>query len=165
MQMKLDDIELVRRVDKEGLVSEIRSIRNVSVSGRRRIVELRIPGSEGNVFQDLGREPLTISVDGELIGSGAEDTLEELRSKFQMREPVAFLTDIPTIDDVSQVVVGDFRVGFVGGEASVYRYSLVLREHKPPRPKNGGSTKPPSQEESAREEVRQTSKEVLEGIR
>ena len=47
MHMKLDDIELIKREEKDGTVNEIRSIHALSVYGRRRIVELPIPGSVG----------------------------------------------------------------------------------------------------------------------
>jgi len=164
MHMKLDDIELIKRVDKEGGVEEIRSVHNVSVSGRRRIVELRIPGSQGNVFQDLGREPLTISFDGELVGMGAKNTLEELKSKFELRKPVPFSSDITTIGDVAEVVIEDFTVHFVGGAASASWYSMVLKEHRSPGV-GVGSTEAPSQEENAKRDVQQRTKEIFKGVR
>ncbi len=55
--MKLDGVELIKREDKSGIVVEIRNVHALSVYGKRRIVELQIPGSAGNVFQDMGRKP------------------------------------------------------------------------------------------------------------
>jgi len=165
MHMRLDDIELIKRIDRDGAVEEIRSVHNVSVSGRRRIVELRIPGSQGNVFQDLGREPLTISFDGELVGTGAKNTLEELKSKFELRKPVPFSSDITTIGDVAEVVIEDFTVHFVGGAASGSWYSMVMKEHRSPGVGGGGSTEAPSQEESAKKDVQQRAREIFDGVR
>jgi hypothetical protein len=90
MLMKLDDIELIKRIDKDGAVEEIRSIYNIAISGKRRIVELEIPGLTGNVFQDLGRNPLLIAFEGELIGANTMNTLQDIKAKFEMRKPVPF---------------------------------------------------------------------------
>jgi hypothetical protein len=162
MQIKMDDLELIKRVEENGVVVELRSVRNVSISGRRRIVELRIPGAEKNVFQDLGREPLTISFEGELVGSGAKETLEELREKFELREPVKFVSDITPISDVEFVVIEDFAIRYIAGEASMYWYRIVLKEYRAsPGP---GSTKPPSQDEDARRKVRESVKSILKEV-
>lgn len=130
MYIKLDDIELMKRVDENGVVKEIRSIRNVALSGRRRIVELRIPGLQGNVFQDLGRDPLLIYVEGLLTGVDAKNTFQEINSKFKLGKPISFLTDIPSISDVSEVLIESFRAHLISGEPLSYWYVLVLREYK-----------------------------------
>ena len=168
MHMKLDDIELIKRVDKDGAIEEIRSIHNLSISGKRRIVELQIPGLTGNVFQDMGRNPLRISFDGELVGPGTMNTLQDLKSKFELKKPVPFLSDITTINDVTEVVIEDFTVNFVGGLTTGSRYSMVLREHKSSSTGGGGGpgeTKPPSQEEDAKKDVEQKTRKIFDGVK
>ena len=168
MRMKLDDIELIKRVDKDGGIGEIRSIQNLSISGRRRIVELQIPGLTGNVFQDMGRNPLRISFNGELVGPDVMNTLQDLKSKFEMREPVPFSTDIPTIGDVTEVIIENLAVDFIGGIAEGNRYSMVLREHKSAstaRARGPGKTKPPSQEESAKRDVEEKTRRIFETVK
>jgi len=168
MQMKLSDIELIKRVDKDGAVEEIRSVYNLSISGKRRIVELQIPGSTGNVFQDMGRIPVRISFDGELIGHGSTNTLQDLRSKFELREPVPFSSDIATLNDVTEVVIENFTVHFVGGVAFGSRYSMVLREHKSSSmggEAGPGETEPPSQEEIAKRDVEEKTRKISEGVK
>ena len=161
MQMKLDDLDLIKRVEKDGVLTEIRSIHNLSVSGRRSIVELRIPGADSNVFQDFGREPLTITFDGELVGVGIKETLDELRAKFDEKQPIKFVSDIAPIGDVEYVVIEDFRVHFVGGGASVNWYSMVLREYKAGGTAGASSKEAPSQDESARKAVQDRAKEII----
>jgi len=168
MYMKLDDIELIKRVDRDGVVEEIRSIYNLSISGRRRIVELQIPGSAGNVFQDLGRNPLRISFDGELIGPGTTDTLQELKSKFELKEPVPFLSDVTTINDVTEVVIENFTVHFISGVPSGSRYSMVLKEHRSSSIPGGGGpgeTEPPSQEEEAKKDVEKKTRKIFVSVK
>jgi len=166
--MKLDDIELIKRVDKDGAVEEIRSIYNLSISGKRRIVELEIPGLTGNVFQDLGRNPLLISFDGELVGSNTMDTLNDIKSKFELREPVPFSTDIAPINDVTEVVIENLTVHFIGGTPLGSRYSMLLREHKSSSTGGGGGpgeTPPPSQEESAKEDIEMKTSEIFSSVK
>lgn len=166
--MKLDDIELIKRVDKDGAVGEIRSIRDLSISGKRRIVELQIPGLTGNVFQDMGRNPLMISFEGELVGPNTTETLQELKSKFELRKPVPFSSDITPINDVTEVVIENFTVHFTGGATSGNRYSLVLREHKSASTGGGGGpgeTKPPSQEERAKEDVEEKTRRIFGDVK
>jgi len=168
MHMKLDDLELIKRVDRNGTAEEIRSIYNLSISGKRRIVELQIPGLTGNVFQDMGRNPLRISFDGELVGSGTMGTLENVKSKFELKKPVPFSSDIATISDVTEVVIEDFSFHLKGGATSGSRYSMILREHKSSNMGSGGGpgeTRPPSQEESARKDVEEKAKRIFEDVK
>jgi len=152
MRMKLDDVELTKKVDEDGVIKELRIIVNLSLSGRRQIVELRIPGSKSNVFQDLGRDPLQISFQGELVGPGTKETLNAIRSKFELGKPVPFSSDIDPLTDITEVVIESFSTSFDNRAPSGSRYSLTLREHKPA--KGPGETEPPSQEEEAKEEVK-----------
>jgi hypothetical protein len=130
LKIKLGDVDLITRVDDGGSVKEIRSVANISVSGRRRIVELDIPGSSSSVFQDMGRNSLRISFDGELVGSNAKKTLQSLKSAFEQKKSVPFSSDITTLNDITEVVIESFTVNFMGGIPSGNRYSIVLREAK-----------------------------------
>jgi hypothetical protein len=162
MLMKLDDIELIKRVDKDGAVEEIRSIYNIAISGKRRIVELEIPGLTGNVFQDLGRNPLLIAFEGELIGANTMNTLQDIKAKFEMRKP-----DIFPITDVTEVVIENLTVNFIGGTPAGSRYSMLLREHKSSSTGSGGGpgeTPPPSQEESATKDVEAKTSKIYSSV-
>lgn len=169
MLMKLGDIELIKRVDKDdGAFEEIRSIYNLAVSGKRRIVELEIPGLTGNVFQDLGRDPLLISFDGELVGSNIMDTLQDIKSMFELREPASFSSDIVPINDVTEVVIENLTVQFVGGIHSGSRYSMLLREHRSSSTggeSSPGETPPPSQEEDAKKDVEKKTSEIFSSVK
>jgi hypothetical protein len=168
MLMKLDNIELIKRVDKDGAVKEIRSIYNLSVSGKRRIVELEIPGLTGHVLQDLGRNPLLISFDGELVGSDTMNTLKDIKSKFELRKPITFSSDIVPINDVTEVVIENLTVHFTSGTPSGSRYSMLLREHKSSSTGGGGGpseTSPPSQKESAKEDVETKTSKIFSSVK
>ncbi|MEM1546355.1 MAG: hypothetical protein QXY40_06395 [Candidatus Methanomethylicia archaeon] len=157
MYIKLDDIELMKRVDENGVIREIRSIRNVSLSGRRRIVELKIPGLQGNILQDLGRDPLLIYVEGLLTGINAKNTFQEISSKFKLGKPIQFLSDIPSISDVSEVVIESLKAYLISGEPLSYWYTLVLREHKSSSQRK---SEIPSQEKEAKIETEELTKQI-----
>jgi hypothetical protein len=158
--VKLGGIDLIKREDKNGAVREIRSINSLSVFGKRAIVELAIPGSDGNVFQDMGRNPLLITFNGELIGPNAAGTLQDLKKKFEMKKPVPFSSDVATVSDITDVIIEKFTAHFVGGVNLGAQYSMVLKEHSSASKggKSGSAeaeTEPPSQEESASNEIQQ----------
>lgn len=136
MFIKLDDLELIKKKQDNGDVSEIRSVHDVRVSGRRRIVELPIPGAQRNAFQDMGRDPLTIAFDGRMVGKEAEGTIDLLEEKFEKNEALAFESDLASLKNVLEVVIIAFDARFLGGIANGIDYSLMLREHKP-EPKGG----------------------------
>jgi len=151
MRMKLDNIELIKRIDEDGRIREIRNIINLSVQGKRNIVELKIPGSEDNVFQDLGRDPLKISVEGQLVGPEIQQTLKELNAKFGSGKPLPLSSDIFPLTDISEVIIENFSATFANTAPAGGKYSMVLREHRPE--KGPGETPPPGHEEEARDEV------------
>jgi len=166
MKMKLDDVDLIRRIDKEGRISEIRSVRKLSVYGRRQIVELPIPGSVGNVFQDMGRNPITISLEGDLTGPNATKVLEDLNSKFELKKPIKFSTDITPISGITEIVIENFVVHLAKGDRLGIRYSMVLKEYASTNAgwKRGpGETEPPNQEANSQKEIQQKAKEIFEG--
>lgn len=168
MHMKLDDVELIKRVDKDGKMQEIRSVHNLSIYGRRRIVELPIPGSVGNVFQDMGRNPLMISFEGELVGPNSDTVLQDLKSKFELKKPLPFSTDIAPINSINEVVIYDFAVNFSAGINQTIRYLMVLKENKSAStgsPRGPGETKPPSQEESSKKDIQQKIGKIFENAK
>lgn len=160
MQIKLDDIELIKRIDKDDVMKEIRSVHNVSLNGRRSIVEIKIPGLKGSVFQDLGRDSITVKIDGKLIGPDSENTLEELRTKFESGEPIPLSTDIGILKEVAKVVIEDFGVQLLGGLPTAICYSMIVREYKAEKQSGEEDKGAPSQEAEAKQDVGDKTKGV-----
>jgi hypothetical protein len=152
--LKLGGIDLIKREDRyDGKIKEIRSVHNVSVLGKKRIVELQIPGSSGNVFQDMGRIPLRILFEGELIGPETKKTLKDLKSKFDLNQALPFSSNLTVLGDITEVVIESFSISFIDGVPQGSRYSIVLREYKSANAggkKPSTETKPPSQEEDGK---------------
>jgi hypothetical protein len=132
MEVKLDDIDLVKRSQDSATspLNEVRTVVDVHVEGKRSIVELAIPGSDGNVLQDMGREPLTILLKGEVWGPKAKDTIQSLKTKSDSGQSVPFTSDLLAAASVSDVIVEEFEVDQVAGNPTRFRYLLLLREYK-----------------------------------
>ncbi|MGD2088498.1 MAG: DNA circularization N-terminal domain-containing protein [Candidatus Aminicenantes bacterium] len=108
---------------------ELTGIQNIKTDETRSLVKHRIPGLEGDLIQDLGRKPTTVSFEGIFKGEEALDHIETLRQKFKDREPAAFVSDITDSTDVTEVVIENFMVYQVGGKPDYYTYSISLKEY------------------------------------
>ncbi|MEM1542569.1 MAG: carboxypeptidase regulatory-like domain-containing protein [Ignisphaera sp.] len=163
MNVEIDGIPLIRHVrdPNTGATKGLRSVYNIEVSEKRRIVEHKIPGFEGSILQDLGREPVTISFEGIIFGEGAREDLETIRLKFKAGSPVPFSSDISGVAEVNQVLIEDLQVEDSGGAVNRYRYRMVLREYIVPQEEE---KRAPSQEEEAAEEVKEETNEALASV-
>jgi hypothetical protein len=137
MSIEIDKVPLIKRVvDKNGAPTEIRNVSNIAVSARRSIVEHRIPGSAGSILQDMGKEPIRISFEGDFYGEKVKDSLQVLWTKFKDGKPVPFSSDISGITDVTQVMIEELELVDMSGSPNSFHYSMALCEYVPP--KQGG---------------------------
>ncbi len=163
MDIKLDDIDLVKRVQPSaaGPYTEIRSVTTVDVDDRRDVVEIRVPGAEGNALQDMGREAIRIRVVGEIWGKSAKTTLESLKDKSDGGEAVSFTSDLLSAAKVSNVVIERLLIDQSAGVPDRFKYTLFLREYKGETEEEGveegeeeeEAEEPPDQTEEAEEEA------------
>jgi hypothetical protein len=118
MSVVLDDIEL--------------TVQKINTGESRGLAEHRLPGLDGSIFQDMGTEPVAISLEGTIHGSEALSNLEELRSKFKEGEPVTFVADIATATEVALVLIEDLTVIEVAGRPNYFRYAIKLQQYQEP---------------------------------
>jgi len=118
------------RIGKVDLIG----IQEIYTEETRNLVEQRVPDQQGSVFQDLGREPVTLVLEGLLFGPEALPDLEKLRQAQEKAEPLPMAADIAAGTELTEVIIEDLRVRQVAGYASRYRFFMRLREHmEPPR--------------------------------
>jgi hypothetical protein len=113
---------------------ELRAVQQIATAERRALVEHRVPGMAGNVFQDLGRSAARVALRGVLFSDTARDDLEGLRQRFHAGEPLSFTADITTATQIVDVLIEELRVVEVAGRPGTFTYDLVLRESPPPPP-------------------------------
>ncbi len=95
-------------------------------------VHHKIPGMQGNVSQDLGRDSVRLQIDGIFYGKKAGDDLEELRKLYIDREEVEFLADITGQTYASNVKIDSLQVAQSAKLPNQYSYSLVISEYCEP---------------------------------
>jgi len=119
---------------------ELTGVQSLHTEESRTLVEQRVPEQQGSGFQDLGREPVTLVLDGFLHGDDAASTLETLRAAQAKAEPMSFAADIVVGTELTDVIIESVRVRQVAGYRSRYRFALRLREHvEPPQPAGAGA--------------------------
>lgn len=131
MSIKLDDIDLTKRItDVDGTsLLEIRNITKIEIYDRRNIVEIKVLGNEGNILQDMGCEPVRISIWGEFMGKDSLKSIEYLQSKFDSHQPFQFQSDLSYISEIKQMIINDFYLEQISGLISSYRYRIRLTEY------------------------------------
>lgn len=113
---------------------ELSLVQRARTAEERALAKHAVPGLDGAVFQNMGRQPTLVVLTGVLVGEEALDGLAELRQKFQAREPVSFVADIATGTQVTQVLIEHLRVRELAGRPARFGYRVVLREFIPPPP-------------------------------
>jgi hypothetical protein len=163
MNLELDNIKLIqKRIDEQTSVTElIASILNLDIKDKRSIVEHKIPGMQGGVLQDMGREPIVIKFEGIVLGEESKQTLEYIRSKFKSGDPVQLLSDITGIAEINQVLIQDFNFLEEQGFQSQYKYDIVLREYVEPVKED---EPPPDQEKEAEEETEEEAENTEKSV-
>ena len=103
------------------------------------LVSHRIPGLEGNVVQNLGRDSVRLRIEGIFYGAAATEDLEALRDVYKQREPVDFLAEVVGQAYFGQVILEQFQVFQLAGEPEQFSYRLTLVEYIiPPEPETSG---------------------------
>jgi hypothetical protein len=151
MSLRIDDLDLSKRFgeDDQETISEIRSIRRISVLDKRKLAQSRVSSTHGSIFRDLGRNCMRILVEGEFVGSGAREGISQLRSKYKMGEGLEFVSDLSIISNISKVLIERLNIRGLAGVPNYYSYQMVLREcvETPPE------SKTQDQQQQAEEQV------------
>jgi hypothetical protein len=162
VNIELDGIPLILvERDQAGGTTEVRNVSHISTSNRRSLVEHRVLGMEGSLFQDMGRAPVRISFEGSIQGKNAKERLEALRSKFRKGLPVPFSSDISGATDIPKVLMEDLKIEDMAGVEDKYWYTMVLLEYlePPPEPQT-----PPTQDEEAHEWSEETAEDAVDSV-
>jgi len=102
---------------------------------QRQLAELEIPGRAGSLFQDLGRGPTRVVVEGSLYGADAgSEFLASAREKYLAAEPLTFVSDIATGIDLQYVLIERLHVQAAASAPDQVDYAMWLVECPPPPP-------------------------------
>jgi len=112
-------------------------VQQLLVDDGRFMVEHHATGQSSSVFQDMGRRPVTVLVEGTLFGKDATSHVESLRESHLKMAALAFAADAAIGVEFTDVVIEQLHVEQMAGYASRYFYHLRLKEYTEP-PANPG---------------------------
>jgi hypothetical protein len=128
LSIKIGGVDLVKRA-QDGAVQEIRTVNAMRTEDHRNIIELDIPGSAGNVLQDMGSESLKIIFAGEMTGKDSRNALEELKNRCDNNKPTEFESDISSISEIDKVLIEELYIEQNAAKPNSYRYRAVVSEY------------------------------------
>jgi hypothetical protein len=122
---------------------ELQQVQKVEVDENQVLAQQSIPALEGDFLQRLGRGATRFSLTGVLSGLQVADSLKSLREKFRAAEPVAFVADIATATQVTQVLIEEMDVRELAGKPERFEYAFTLCEYiSPPAKEETKTTQP-----------------------
>lgn len=114
---------------------ELTGLQDIRTTDARSLVQQRGPGQAGSVAQDLGREPVVVTMEGLLLGEDPHAALEELRQAQTDARPLAFAADAIAGAELTDVLIEDLQVRQLSGYRERYSFYLRVREYtEPPEP-------------------------------
>lgn len=107
---------------------QLKRVHHIETVEQSNFVYHRVPGMQGNVVQDLGRDSVRLQLHGIFYGETAQDSLEKLRDVYKKREAVDFLADVVGQAYFSQVIVERFEVVQSAQDPDQFSYVLTIAE-------------------------------------
>lgn len=102
-------------------------------------VNHKVPGLDGALVQDMGRDSVRLKIQGIFYGETAKDDMESLRDMYKARKPVDFLADVVGQAYFGQVILESFEVFQQAEEPEQFSYMLTIAEYvEPPQPVSTG---------------------------
>lgn len=103
-------------------------IKNLQIDEQQTLVEHQVAGLQGNIYQNLGRKPVSIHFNGVLLGSDGEEKMQKLRDAFSQGTALDFNSDVATPPGIKNVVIKDLSIREIAGRPQYYTYNIVLKE-------------------------------------
>ena len=111
---------------------QLNRIHKIKTLEQAAFVYHRIPGLEGNIVQNLGRDSVRLQIEGIFYGPTAADDLESLRELHKKREPVDLLAEIVGQAYFGQVTLEHLNVRQLAEDPDQFSYTLIIVEYVPP---------------------------------
>lgn len=111
---------------------QLKRIHKITTLEAANFVSHRIPGLNGNVVQNLGRDSVRLQIEGIFYGVTAVHDLEAMREVYKNRKPVDFLAEIVGQAYFGQITLERFELVQSAHEPDQYSYILTVAEYVPP---------------------------------
>ncbi|MDZ8263309.1 DNA circularization N-terminal domain-containing protein [Nostoc sp. ChiQUE01b] len=110
---------------------DLQRVHRIQTLEQNHFVYHRIPGMQGNLVQNLGRDAVRLQIQGIFYGIKAQVSLEALRQVYKEHKPVDFMADVVGQAYFSQVTIEQFQVVQSSQEPDQFSYSLAITEYTP----------------------------------
>jgi hypothetical protein len=121
---------------------ELNSVHEFHIKEVRTLVQQRVPEQQGSVYQDLGREPVTLILEGEFFTEDALSKLETLREAHLKAKPMSLAADAIAGTQITDIIIEELTVRQLAGYQHRFRYTLRLLEYKKPPQAANADIKP-----------------------
>lgn len=118
---------------------ELQRVHRIQTLEQNHFVYHRIPGMQGNLVQNLGRDSVRLQIQGIFYGIKAQESLEALRKVYKEQKPVDFMADVVGQAYFSQVTIERFEVVQSSQEPDQFSYSLAIAEYAPIAPQTSAT--------------------------
>lgn len=125
-------MDLIKRL-QDGILEEVRTVKTMRTEDRRNIIELDIPGSSGNILQDMGSDSSRIIFTGEMTGKDSRNALEKLKNQYDNNKPTEFTSDISNLSDIDKVLIEELYIEQNAAKPNSFRYRTVVTEYVEPK--------------------------------
>lgn len=134
---------------------QLQRVHRIKTLEQAALVHHHVPGLEGNMTQNLGRDSVLLQIEGIFYGANAADDLETLRNAYKKREPVDFLADAVGQAYFSQVVLERFEVAQSAEIPEQFSYRLTIAEYV------SAQTSPAASQAAVKQAVKQQAQNLM----
>ncbi len=106
-------------------------IHKIATTEQAAFVHHPIPGLEGSATQNLGRQPVRLTIEGIFFGVTAKDDLTKLRELYIKREALDFVADIVGEAYIGKVLLEKFEVMESAADPTQFSYLVTVVEYTP----------------------------------
>lgn len=113
---------------------QLNRVHKIETIEQNNFVYHQIPGKQGNLVQNFGRDSVRLQIKGIFYGNKYLADLEKLRKIYKEQKPVEFIAEIIGQAYFSQVILERFAVVQSATDPEQFSYTLTLAEYVPPTP-------------------------------
>jgi len=130
-KVTLDGLDLIlKKTDgPKTFIQAIRSLRRLDMDHNRRVPDENTGNSFDGKGKDMGRHATKITIEGDILGEGAHETIGELRKKYLKGKPVELVSKLSLEYGINKVIIEELSINSVKGRPYSFQYALRLVEY------------------------------------
>ncbi len=111
---------------------ELTTVHRITTLENGSYIQHSVPGMQGELSQDIGRQSLQLQIDGIFYGKDIEKDLKSLRDIYLKREPVELLAQVTGQAYAAKVLIDSLQVMETGEQVDQFTYEMIVIEYVEP---------------------------------